>query len=173
MTGWKSEKIVIYVACGVVALLFLLIGILPQYLSIRKEERQIALLKAQLEQQKVLQPLYRSIAEKASFVAPEGLPNPKPAGMARSEVGRLPELFAKAADKHGLILDSVMPRVDALREGTDHLPVDLTLRGDFFKFRNFLIELGAMPFLYHVEDAGIERTTAGNVFELRVWLTLL
>jgi hypothetical protein len=172
MSGWKSEKIAIFIACGVAALLLLAAGILPQYLSIRKEEHRIAGLKAQLEQQKVLQPLYRSIAEKASFEAPEGLPNPKPAGMARSEVGRLPEMFAAAADKYGLILENVMPRVDALREGTDHLPVDLILRGDFFKFRDFLIELGAMPFLYHVEKAGIERTTAGNLFELRVWLTL-
>jgi hypothetical protein len=50
--------------------------------------------------------------------------------------------------------------------------VHATLKGEYYNFRNFLIELGDRPFLEKVEEIEIQQMPGTKEFRLKVWLVV-
>jgi hypothetical protein len=46
----------------------------------------------------------------------------------------------------------------------------LRLSGDFFKIREFLIDLGSIPSLEHIEEINIRSAKTTKELRLKIWL---
>ena len=51
-----------------------------------------------------------------------------------------------------------------------HRNIDLHLDTDFFKIRHFLIGLGSIPSLEHIEEINIKPTKTAKELRLKIWL---
>ncbi|MEW5725067.1 MAG: hypothetical protein AB1896_18285 [Thermodesulfobacteriota bacterium] len=168
----RREILITFIISGGIVLAFFLAALYPQYRALKREGARILSLKAEIEQQKLLHPLYQELAARARFEPAPELPFPQKEKLARGEVGRLSDIFAAAAREAGLIFDSVIPQVNSLGQGTDFLMADLTVRGSFSSLRKFLTALGGMPYFEHLERLRVERTGSLDLIEMRIWLAL-
>lgn len=160
---------IIFVAAIVLLVLF---GLWPQYRAMEKQENRIARLSAEIDKQKILHPIYMSLYKKAQFEEPEGLPFPKLEKLRREDLGRLSEIFTLMADESNLQFDTVLPQVNSLNRGSGLLLVDVSVNGDFFDLRKFLINLSRLSYLEHTERIKIQRAQGNDNIGLRLWMAL-
>ncbi|MBU4287617.1 MAG: hypothetical protein KKI12_05525, partial [Proteobacteria bacterium] len=52
------------------------------------------------------------------------------------------------------------------------LVVNTFVKGSFFDFRKFLVNLGGIPYLEHIEKIDIKRTMEGREFRLKILVAL-
>jgi hypothetical protein len=55
-------------------------------------------------------------------------------------------------------------------QDTGYLSMQIRLNGDFYKFREFLVDLGSIPSLEHIEEINIRPLQKSREFEIKLWL---
>jgi Tfp pilus assembly protein PilO len=80
--------------------------------------------------------------------------------------------FGTAAKASGLSLLSARPNLNALAGDAQFLPVEAVLRGDFLRFRNFLIHIGSLPYVHHIEEITIQSKAEATEFQVKIWVAV-
>lgn len=133
---------------------------------------KIRSLKSEIEEQRLLSPIYQNFMKELAIKGPIVLPLPKRGELESGKLSDISSLFGKKAKRYKLQLVDVIPEIRSLVEGSGSISVGVVLRGDFFDFRKFLIEIGKIPCLEHVEEIQIQPGDGNKEFRLNVRLAL-
>ena len=71
-----------------------------------------------------------------------------------------------------MTLVSAIPNINALTGDAQLLSVNVVLRGEFAQFRKFLIQLGGLPYVQHIEEIAIQDNPDTKEFRLKVWVAV-
>ena len=167
-----AQKSTLYLAvctCGVLAFIALLIY--PSQRSLDQLDREIIQYQEQLEKQKILFPVYQEFFKQLKLPDTKALPFPEETQLSKELIGEVPVIFAEMARKNNLEAD-VIPDVNSIPTGAGILLVNATVQGNFFDFRNFLVELGGTPYLRHIEEIQVKAMPEFKQFSLKLWLAL-
>lgn len=157
-----------YIVIGVAVILVLIfLGIMPLKNAMADLDKRTAAVKYQIEEQKILAPFYQSLMEKGKEDM-KLLPMPQKISLPQAQVSTIPKFIDDAARKSGLSLISASPKIAGITGSAKMLPVHVTLRGDFFNLRKFLINMGAIPYIQHVEEISIQETPGAREFMLKI-----
>ena len=55
-------------------------------------------------------------------------------------------------------------------QDTGYLSMQLRLNGNFYKFREFLVDLGSIPSLEYIEEINIRPLKTSRELEIKLWL---
>ncbi len=161
-----------YLLVGVVAILiFFLIGFY-NYRSLNDLDRDINKVKADIEEQRVMAPLYKELIEKIKIKTKKHLPFPARAKLPKEQHEQITAIFGDLARKANLEVVSITPDINSLAGGSGLLVVNAALKGDFFSFRNYLISLGNVPYLEHLGEIQIQTMPVGKEFRLKLWVAV-
>ena len=100
------------------------------------------------------------------------LPLPAKTKLSGEQKDRISLIFRDMAQKAKLDLVAVNPDINSLVGGSSTMLVHATLKGDYYNFRNFLIELGDRPYLDKIEEIEIQQIPGTKEFRLKVWLAV-
>jgi len=151
---------------------FILLGIYPDKNSSARLDLEINTLKAQIEAQKIFRPVYKALLKDVRLKDPEVLPFPKKAKLGHDKTDTVPNIFEEMGRRSNLEIVNTVPDVKSLSESPGLLAVNSFLKGNFSDFRNFLIQLGELPYLEHIEKIEIQAAQGHKEFRVRVWLAL-
>ena len=151
---------------------FIFMAVYPSRNALMERDRDIAELKAQIEEQKILTPLYKDLLERSEPLKTLSLPLPKRKKLDQNEIGRLSIYLEEIAARSHFELVGLVPDVDSLAQVSGLLSVNARLKGDFINFRDCFILLGALPYLEHIEEIRVRSTGGGQEFSLKLWLAL-
>lgn len=155
--------------CGVLA--YVALVNYPSQRAMDQFDSEIAKLQIQLEKQKVLFPVYQELFKQLKKPDNKSLPFPEATQLSKEHIGEIPGIFAEMASRNNLTAD-VIPDVKTIPAGSGILRVNATVQGDFFDFRNFLIELGGTPYLSHIEEIQVKPKQEFKEFAMKLWLAL-
>ena len=164
-----SRNVVLILIFGVGIILFVLLSIFPNYIAYSNITQEIDRVKAKIEEQKILSPIFNDFSEKAKFKEPDNLPFPKKARMAKNETGKISSIIQRIIENNGFKLEKITTDVDSLVEESDILKLMVHMSGDFMNLRNVMLELGALPYLEHVESIEISSDNANSNVQLKLW----
>jgi hypothetical protein len=87
-------------------------------------------------------------------------------------LGNISFILQEIAQKENLNLAEVTPDIESLIDDSDHFKMYVKLDGSFFNLRRFLIRLGAIPCLEHIEQLQIRTDQASENLRisLKIWL---
>jgi hypothetical protein len=124
------------------------------------------------KEQKMLFPLFQELMKVSQEKDIEALPFPEKENLKRNEFGNISFILQEIAQKENLNLAEVTPDIDSLIDDSDQLKIYVKLNGSFFDLRNFLIRLGAIPYLEHIEQLQIraDQTAEDLGISLKIWL---
>ena len=164
------QSIVIFLVCccGIVAFIFLLI--LPRQDLAAELDDNIAELEKRIGEQRTLTPVFYSLLDQAKKKEQTKLPITKKAKFARGDMNKVFNQIQATAKGYNLKLEEITPDVSSLKETSGYLLVRLTVTGDFFKFREFFIELGAIPSMVHIQEIKIRSIEEAREIKLKFWL---
>jgi hypothetical protein len=149
---------------------FSLLIILPSQKTNAELDLDIAKLNARIEEQRILTPIFHSLLKRAQKKGPTELPSPKKAKLTHGDMNAISTVFQDIAGKHNLKLEEITTDVRSLMQESGYLLMRLRLSGDFFNIRKFLIDLGSIPSLEHIEEINIRPTKTSKELGLKIWL---
>jgi len=167
-----GQSLAYLLMCGVGVLAFIAIGPYSSRKSLATLDMKITKIRGHIEEQKVLYPLYKELLEKIQVKGSDILPSPIKSKLPRDKTEEISVIFGEIAERCHLEAVSIIPDVMSLADGSGLLLVNAVMKGDFFDFRKFLIELGGVPYLEHIEEIHIREAKGGKELRLKIWLAL-
>ncbi len=175
--GFKVPKqsLIYLLTCGTVILLFIILGIAPSQKKIRELNQQIAATRARAEEQKTLASIYQTLKQRAAVQHAQGrsarlLPLPDKKEQAGVEISKLTDTVKDISRMANLEMVSLSPGLDSLDGSSKMLVVEAVIRGEFLSFRRFLIGLGGLRYVGHIEDLQLRQNTDGTEMRIRFWV---
>jgi len=156
--------------CGAGILVFLLAGIYPSYRNMVRMNGSIADLRARIDEQKVLFPLYQKLRENLAPQNSKAQSNPPKSGLSVRQMDNLSPIFGEIAAHCGLEAVGVTPDVKSLTPDSHFMSVGLALRGNLFDLRKLLVELARLPYVGNIEELDIQEGSDGKQYFLKLWL---
>ncbi len=153
-------------------LVFAAATIYPVLSDIGKTNMAIALAKVDIERQEMLHPVYEEIQDVVRTPLPDGLPMPKAETLSEAGIAGVEPLLDQAAQRADFTAREIAPDPSSLVEDARYLLVNASFQGEMAGLRTFMIELGAIPFLTHVEQMRIEESFGATLFHFRLWMSL-
>lgn len=157
---------------GVGVILVLVYIGLYNFRTIAKLDQEIVELNTKINTHQNYAPMTKQLLERMKAKSPRILPLPAKEKLSGEQRTRISLIFRDMAQKSKLELVSVSPDVNSLVGDSSAMLVHATLKGDYYNFRNFLIELGDRPFLDKVEEIEIQQLPGTKEFRLKVWLAV-
>jgi hypothetical protein len=154
-----------------VILIFGLIGFY-NYRSLNDLDRDIRAIKADIEEQRVMAPMYKEQIEKIQIKTKKQLPYPARVKLPKEQQEQITNIFGDLAREARLEVVSITPDINSLSSGTGLMVVNAALKGDFHNFRNYLIALGNVPYLEHFGEIQIQTIPGGKEFRLKLWVAV-
>ena len=156
---------------GVGLLAVIMLAICPRYILINEMDNKIEKLNADLGKQKLLFPVFQDFLKKMQLKVPDGLPFPEKAKLSREDIGRISFVFQEVAQKCNLSLEGIKPDVETLIDGSGHLLLNVTTKGNFVDFQIFLARLCKIPALENIEQIRIVKGSGDLELKLKLWFS--
>lgn len=167
-----SLSILNFIICGGGILAFLVLLILPNQQTLAKLDNELERMNSMVEEQKMLFPLYNELFRVAQEEIETDLPSPETSKLEQQKVGDLSKLFEKMAEQSGLLLQSVEADVSSLIDDSGFVRMIVKLQGRFYDLRKFLVNIGGLPYLDHIEQFQIQTLNNAEVLEMSIKLWL-
>lgn len=169
--GKPSQSSLFYFALsGVVILVIILLMIYPDYRTLTALDTNIKQLNTKIETQNLLFPLFQKMLTEIDLKLPEGAAFPKEEKLTQEKAESIVSLFHELAGKSGLKVVEVSPDVDSSLNGSGFVLMNIVVKGDFSKLREFLLELGNLPYLEKIEQIKLKNIEGGMEVRLKIWL---
>jgi hypothetical protein len=159
--------------CSIGILMFILVGLWPLQSSLSGLDDEIAGIKARIEEQKALFPLYKELTERIrKKKESELLRYSGKIALSIDQIDGISTRFKEIAEESNLETISITPDAKSLANNSNSMSVSLVVRGDFLKFRGFLFDLETVPYLEHIQEIQILESLAGREFRLKTWVAV-
>jgi Tfp pilus assembly protein PilO len=165
------RSITFLISCAVGVLAIGLLGLYPNHLALKEMDSEIETLDLRIQEQQTLSPVLKKLIVKAKPANTMGLTTPLKQTAIRMGVDEITKLLNELADRSQLEIEQVTPDESSLAQESRYLIMNLAAKGDYFNFRNLLIELGKLPFLNDINN--FEIIVGNNVKQLKLKLVFL
>jgi len=170
--GIPQQSILYIGVCLFGLLVFVFLGIIPAGRTLAALDTRIGEARYKLEVQKTLPPLLQSLQDRSQKKESQILPLPEQGRLPQAQIQTLPVTFTTAAKVSGMSLVSARPNLNALTGDAQFLSVDAVLRGNFIQFRKFLIHIGSLPYVHHIEEIAIQGKAETMEFRVKIWVAV-
>jgi hypothetical protein len=114
--------------------------------------------------------VFHSLLKRAKMAPPSALPSPIKTKLTHDGMNTISKVFQDIAVRHNLKLEEFKTDVSSIMEDSGYLMMRLRLSGNFYKFRDFLLDLGSIPSLEHIEEISIRPVKTGRELQIKLWL---
>jgi len=164
------KSIVFIIFCSISVLTVGLVGLYPNHRTAIELEKQIEETKTKLANQQLISPVYRLLMEKSKPIDSKGLGLPAIGAANAAEIERFPGLVSEIASKNKMVVERVAPDSKSYEDNSSLLRMNVNFGGDFFDFRQTLIDLGSIPYLTAIEEIRIETDQGTKKFSVQLLL---
>jgi hypothetical protein len=165
-----TQSLIYFLVCGTGILVFVLLIIIPTQKTSAELDRDIDKLNARIVEQRMLRPIFDNLLKQVKKKGPTELPVTQKNKLARGDISKVSEHLLEIAWRYDLKLDDIQTDVNALENNAEYLLMHIHVRGDFIKFRDFLVYLGNIPSLEQIEEIDIRAIGNSREFKLKIWL---
>jgi hypothetical protein len=159
--------------CSVGILMFVAVGLLPMQTSLRGMDEEIVGLKARLEEQRVLFPIYKELSERIRKKQDSDfLRYSAKIALSIDQIDGISSRFKEIADESNLETISVTVDAKSLANNSKSMLVFVVVRGEFPKLRGYLFDLEAVPYVEHFQEIQILEALAGKELRLKIWVAV-
>lgn len=166
----SSETLVYLMLCGGGILAFILLAILPYKQALRQMDEDIQNINAQINEQKVLLPIFKDLLNQIRAESPQGLPVAPKSKLEHNAADKLAAIFQKMARSSHLRLNKFIPDLNTFVDNTGVLKVTVIVSGDFLDLRPFFLKLAQIPYLEHIEQVAIRTVTNLKEANFMIWM---
>jgi hypothetical protein len=157
--------------CGLIVIT-LLAGIWPYQKITSDQQEEINALMYQIKEQEALSPVLQTLIEGANMSGNELLMMEKDQpDIVPQDTSSISQYFKQSALKSGLSVLSLVPDLRSLTKDSRYLLFEMQLHGSLNGLRSFLMTIGRLQFLEHIEIIDIYSRGRIKEYYLKVWVS--
>ena len=165
-----SSNLFYLAICGICILAFIVVGIYPNHIAMGQMDEEINTLRAKIQSQKLLHPIYMKLIQQMQQKQPEGLPLPEKKTIDKDDIESINDKFFSIAQSSAVSFETAAPDPSSYLEETSRLTMNVVFSGDFFNLRRLLMNISQQPYLNNIDQ--LEMTTVGDRKQIRLKLIL-
>jgi hypothetical protein len=165
-------SIVNFLICGGGILIFAAIALYPNQRILDKADAELRKITAHIEAQKALYPLFEELLKLNQTKEVIGLPFPEKSAIAQNDIGAVTSRIKDIARQNRLEPEEVAPDVNTLIDDSGRLRMFVKLRGNFFRLQPFMVDIGGIPYVEHIEQIQIRTLQQSDDLDmsLKIWM---
>jgi Tfp pilus assembly protein PilO len=164
------SNIVYLMICVIGILAFFLVGVYPNMQSMDELEEETIRLTQQVQAQELLYPIYRQLVKGVQHPVPSELTLPEREALSQDDFSKINDLFYKLGLQCNVAFISAVPDAETYLEDNGHLTLHVSFKGDYFNFRQLLLDVCMLPYLETIEHMSIETESSGKIILLKLRL---
>ena len=146
--------------------------ILPSITKEKRLKHQILQTQADIQRQEILFPKYITLQAELNKSIVKNLPLPEIKPIGEEDVNTVTAQIENLATKVNLTVNEVTPDPYSLSQVTGALGVNCEFFGDFQNLHTFLISLGSVSSLIHIETFDVQEGKGGVLCSMRILLSV-
>jgi len=158
--------------CAAVLVGFVALFIVPNIMEDKRVKREVLQLQAEIEKQKILFPIYIRLKAELQNKVVEELPIPDPEQLTEDKVDAAIHAVEDMAIKADLRINEVTPDPMSLAKSEGYVGLNCDFYGPFMNVRSFLVQLGSLPYLRHIEQIDMQEGADGVNYLMRLQLAV-
>jgi len=161
----------IAMCCGIIVIT-LIAGIYPYQKIINEQQKEIDTLTYQIQEQEALSPVLKTLLESTDLSGNELLMMEKDQEKWEpKDTSSISQYLKKTALQAGLSVLSLVPELKSLTKDSKFLPFEMQLHGNLNGLRSFLMAIGRLSFLEHIEIIDIYSRGRMREYYFKVWVS--
>ena len=170
MSKLHPQNLIYLVTCcgGILAFVFLFI--IPNSGEISDLEEELDTVQMKIQEQELLNPIYRELIKQAQKEMPRDLPIPEAGKIEKRTIADLNDVFAEMAKQCEVIFESAVPDASSYLDESGQLTIRVTFSGDFFNFRRLLLGICKLPYLKSIDELKMNTETSSKRLQLKLQL---
>lgn len=170
--GIPVQSTIYVIGACVIVVLFVLVLLYPSHRSLSTLDREISNIQSRIDIQKNILPIYPELVKKSEAVVPDKFSLPEPKKIPKNNIDLILSIFRGVARKTGMELTVINPDFTTISREVGEIMINATARGGFFNFRDFLIEMGRVPYVRRIEEIEIQQRAVDKEFKMKIWLSV-
>ncbi len=170
MSKPHPQNLVYLLICGAAILVFGLLFILPNATAMSEMDAEIEALQIKIQEQELLNPIYRELIRQAQKKMPGDLPLPQTGKIEQRTLAEINDVFSELARKSGVLFESAVPDASSYMDESGQLTMSVTFSGDFFQFRELLLNVCKLPYLKSMDEFKLVTENAVKRLQLKLRL---
>lgn len=158
--------------CAAILVAFVALLILPNIMEDKRVKRDVLQIKAEIEKQKILYPIYIKLMAELRNKVVEDLPIPEPQQLTEDKVDSAIHAVENMAMESNLRINEVTPDPMSLAKSEGYVGLNCDFYGDFMNVRDFLLQVGSLPYLRHIEQIDLQEGADGVNCLMRLQLAV-
>jgi hypothetical protein len=163
-----TQSIIYCLVCGAGLIAFIFMIILPSQKTSAELDRDIQKVNDQIEEQRILRPVFESLLKRAKQEDPTQLPTAPKFKLASGGINEITDVLREIARRNNLEIKDISTDVAALMKNTKDMLMQINLTGNFMQFRDFLLDLSAISALEQIEEIKIRAIEGTREYNLRI-----
>ena len=165
-----AQSLILLLLCAAGILVFIFLFILPAQKTAAELDKNIEEKQGQIDRQQILKPVFERMLVKATAKSPTRLPMVEKAKLSPGDMKKISTQIQSLIKRNNLQLKEITPDVNSSKERPGYLLIRLAVTGDFFNFRKFLLDLGSIPSMVHVQEITIRSIEESREMKVKIWL---
>jgi len=165
-----AQSLILLLMCVAGILVFIFLFIIPAQKTAAELDKNIEEKQAQIDRQQILKPVFERMLVKATAKSPTRLPMVEKTKLAHGDMKKISEQIQTLIQRNNLQIKEITPDVSSLKERSGYLPIRLAVTGEFFNFRKFLLDLGSIPSMVHIQEIAIRSIEESREMKVKIWL---
>jgi hypothetical protein len=165
-----TQTLINILLCGAGVIAFIILIIIPNQNISDELDQEIEKLSDRIEQQRILRPVFDSLLKRAKTEHSTDLPKIKIEKLDRGDVNRISKVIQDMAGRYDLKIEDIRTDANEILNDTGYMLMRVHVTGDFMKFREFLMDMGAIPALEQIEEIIIRAIEGNREYKLKIWL---
>lgn len=158
--------------CSVVLVVVVAMFILPNILEDKRVKREVLQMRAEIEKQKILYPIYVKLMAELKNKVVDELPIPEPEQLTEDKVDAAIHAVENMAMEASLKINEVTPDPMSLAKSEGYVGLNCDFYGSFMDGRALLMRLGSLPYLQHIERIDMQEGADGVNYLMRLQLAV-
>lgn len=170
MSKLHPQNLIYLFICGAAILVFGLLFILPNATAMSEMDAEIEALQTKIQEQELLNPIYRELIRQAQKKMPGDLPLPQTGKIEQRTLAEINDVFNEMARENGVLFESAVPDASSYMDESGQLTMSVTFSGDFFQFRELLLDICKLPYLKSMDEFKLVTDNAVKRLQLKLRL---
>jgi len=168
----SPHALIFILTCTFLLSVFILAFIYPKYRENIALEQEILYLEKKLKQQKSIYPLYtrlkKELEQQKKLNVHQKIID---LGFGR-DIEQFKNVVQDIADQSEMLFVSAIPDPKTLSQKSKNILVTINIKGDFKKFRNFILNLLSLSYVDRIQELDIQQDIGRSDFKLKVWINI-
>ena len=153
-------------------LTFIFVFIYPAYMENIHLDQETSYLEKKIKKQRNIYPLYIQLKKKLDQQKKLNIYRKFKKSAFDQDIEHFKDEIKKIANQSEMFFVSAIPDPETLSKKSKNILVTINIKGEFRKFKNFILKLLSLSYLDRIQELDIQQDIGRHDYKIKIWINI-